>query len=84
MIRGIIKKFENNWSNDEVKNSAQDLGMQTLNGQSVHVYSFTSHGTPATLYISPEDLPVENVVKSKKMTTTITPSEYNQRISVEP
>jgi hypothetical protein len=33
---------------DDIKRSTRDLGMQTVNGQAVHVYSFTSGGLPTT------------------------------------
>lgn len=84
IIRRVITHFSKFGDDNEIRETAQDLGMQTLNGESVHVYSFKSHGSPATLYVGPDSLPVENVVKSGKHTTTITYSEYNQPITIEP
>lgn len=65
-----------------VRQTARDLGTQRLNGQSVHVYSFVAHGTPATLYVGAGWLPVESVIKSKKKITTIDYSKYNEPISI--
>lgn len=84
IIRGAITHFSKFGNDNEIRETAQDLGMRTLNGQSVHVYSFKSHGSLATLYVGPDSLSLENVVKSGKHTTTITYSEYNQPISIEP
>ncbi|HLK32622.1 MAG TPA: hypothetical protein VKT29_05995 [Terriglobales bacterium] len=83
MMQKMIKDLRFS-ANDEMKQSARDLGMQTLNGQSVHVYTFTSHGIPATLYVGSDLLPVQNVVKDKKNTTTIIYSNYNAPITIEP
>jgi hypothetical protein len=69
---------------DDIKQTARDLGMQTLDGQSVRVYSYTAHDIPVTLYIGPNLLPVQSVVQDKKMTTTIKYSKYNEPISIEP
>ena len=50
MISKMIKQFE--LSDDpEVKKTAQDLGTQTLNGRTVHVYSYTVRGVPETIYL---------------------------------
>ena len=69
---------------DDVKQSARDLGMQTLDGQSVHVYTYTTHDNPVTLYIGPDSLPVQSVVNDKNGTVTIKYSKYNEPISIEP
>jgi hypothetical protein len=68
---------------DEVKDTAQDLGMRTIDGQSLHAYSFTAHGTPVTLYLGTDSLPVESVSKSSKGTVTVKYSKYNQPIDIE-
>lgn len=83
-MRRIITHYSKFANDNELRQTAQDLGMQTLNGQAVHEYSFKSHGALDTMYVGPGSLPVENVVKSGKHTTTITYSEYNQPITIEP
>lgn len=85
IIRHIIERYSKFGDNNEIRATAQDLGMQTLDGQSVHVYSFKSHGSLATLYVGADSLPVENVArKGNKTIATITYSEYNQPIDIEP
>src|SRR5215469_5315200 len=68
---GMVKKMIQNIGfsvKDEVKQSARDLGTQTLDGQTVHVYSFTAHGVLETLYVGRNQLPVQAVVEDKKNT----------------
>lgn len=84
LMRRIITHYSKFGNDNDIRQTAQDLGMQTLNGQPVHAYSFKSHGALATLYVGADSLPLENVVKSGKRITTITYSEYNQPISIEP
>ena len=84
---GMVKKIIQDVGfsvKDEVKESARDLGMQTLDGQSVHVYTYTARGVPVTIYVGPDFLPVQSIVNDKKVTTTIRYSKYNSRISIEP
>jgi hypothetical protein len=83
---GMVKKMIQNIGfsvKDEIKQSARDLGTQTLDGQTVHVYSFTAHGVLETLYVGRNQLPVQAVVEDKKNTTTIKYSKYNAPISIE-
>jgi hypothetical protein len=69
---------------DDVKGSARDLGMQTLNGQAVHVYSFTSAGVPTTLYVGANNLPVQAVMHQAQGSITATYSQYGAPIHIEP
>jgi hypothetical protein len=70
---------------DDIKRSARDLGMQTLNGQAVHVYSFTSGGLPTTFYVGANNLPVQGVLHQPRGTSvTITFSQWNAPIHIEP
>jgi hypothetical protein len=83
---GMFKKMIQSMAfsaNDEIKQTVRDLGTQTLDGQSVHVYSFTSHGVLETLYVGHNMLPVQAVVNDKKVTTTIKYSKYNTPISID-
>lgn len=59
----------------------RDLGTRTLNGQSVHAYTYLTRGTPVTLYVA-NGLPFESVVKNGDSTTTIVYSKYNARIPI--
>jgi hypothetical protein len=82
MVRKIIQHVGFSARGD-IQRSARDLGMQTVGGQPVHAYSYTTHGTPVTLYVGANSLPVQSIVQDKKLTTTITYSKYNQPISIE-
>lgn len=82
MISQMIKQFQVA-ADPEVKQTAQDLGTQTLNGQAVHVYSFTVRGVPETLYIGSDSLPVQALVKNGGMTTVISYSKFNEPITIE-
>ena len=68
----------------EVKSTAKDLGMQTVNGVMLHAYSFTSKGTPVKLYLSSDHLPAVSVVTTSSGTVTITYSGYNSAITISP
>ncbi len=81
MVRRMVKHMEFSVNKDAQK-TARDLGTQTLDGQSVHVYSFVSHGN-VTIYVGADWLPVKAVVKNKKKTTTIDYSKFNEPISIE-
>ena len=67
----------------DVKQSARDLGIETLDGESVHVYSYTTHGIPVTLYVGANSLPVQSVVHDKRGTIRIKYSQYNAPISIK-
>jgi hypothetical protein len=70
---------------DDVKRSVRDLGVQTLNGQAVHVYSFTSEGILTTFYVGANNLPVQAVMRRPQGTgVTITFSQWNAPIHIEP
>jgi hypothetical protein len=82
MISRMIKRIQFE-ADPEVKKTARDLGIQTLNGRSVHVYSYTVHGVPETLYVGDDSLPVQAVVKNNSMTTVIEYSKYNEAITID-
>jgi hypothetical protein len=83
MIKKIVENMGMSVSED-IKESIRDLGMQTLDGQSVHVYSYTAHGVPETIYVGANMLPVQAVINDKKNPTTIKYSKFNVPISIEP
>jgi hypothetical protein len=82
MISKMIKQFAIS-DDPEVKQSAQDLGTQTLNGRTVHVYSYTVHGVPETIYLGDDSLPVQAVVKNSSATTVVNYSKFNEPITIE-
>lgn len=84
MLRKTIDGFYMAPPDNEVKQSARDLGMQTIDGQTLHAYSFTTHGTPVTMYVGSNMLPVVSIVKDPKVTTTITYSDFNGPIDISP
>ncbi len=66
-------------------NSVKDLGMQSVGGESLHAYSYVGTGvggTPATVWLGANDLPVQVVTTSGKNSATITYS-YGS-ITIEP
>lgn len=68
---------------EEIKQTARDLGLQSVGGQSLHAYSYTAHGVPVTLYLGPDSLPVQSRVQNPNGATIIKYSKYNQPISIE-
>lgn len=82
MISQMIKHFQFE-ADPEVKQTARDLGTQSLNGRTVHVYSYTVRGVPETLYVGADSLPVQAVVKDSSVTTVIQYSKYNEAITIE-
>jgi hypothetical protein len=82
MIRKMIKRFTTGKMTDQMRRSLRDLGMQTLHGRPVHVYSFTSQNIPETVYIGADHLPVQAVIHDKKHPATITYSKFNAPISI--
>jgi len=83
MIRKMIRKLSTGRMTDEIRQSLRDLGMQTLNGKRVHVYSYTSQKIPETVYIGAGHLPVQVVMHDKKHPATITYSKFNAPITIE-
>ncbi len=76
-IHQMIDQVGSAAASDEVKNSAKDLGTQTLNGQTVHAYSFTSGPATVTISVDANMLPVQSVVTGQQGTVTVTYSQYN-------
>lgn len=82
MVSKMIKQFQ--LADDpDVKRTAQDLGTQTLNGRTVHVYSYTVRGVPETIYLGDDSLPVQAVVKNSSATTVVNYSKFNEPITIE-
>ena len=69
---------------EEVKQSARDLGTKMLDGHNARVYTYTSQGVPVTLYVGENSLPVQTVIQNKKAATTIKYSKFNEPMSIEP
>jgi hypothetical protein len=83
MISRMIQQFQVAADDPEVKKTAQDLGTQTLDGRAVHVYSYSVHGVPETIYLDDNSLPVKAVVKNSSVTTVVSYSQYNGSITIE-
>jgi hypothetical protein len=45
--------------------------MQMVNGKRLHAYSYVAAGTPATMWVDANNLPVQLVTSSKGITTSI-------------
>ena len=85
MLQQTIAGFKNMPASADVKSSAKDRGTRMVGGQLVRVYTFTTKGVPATLYVGRSWLPVQNVVKTSQGNVTITYSRYNDpAIVIEP
>lgn len=52
--------------------SIKDLGMQNVNGRTLHAYQFTTKGVPATLWVDVNHLPAQMQTTSGGITATIT------------
>lgn len=82
-VSRMIEGFQLSADDDEMKKTVQDLGNQELNGQTVHVYSYTVGGVPETLYVGSDSLPVQAVIENKGKKTTVNYSKFNESISIE-
>ena len=73
----------------DMEKTARDLGMQTLDGKSVHVYSCVVRGVDETLYVGADHLPVRVVmngvrIKGHRVKVVADYSQFNQPITIEP
>jgi hypothetical protein len=84
MLRKTIDSFEVAPLDEDIKKSAQDLGPQSVNGQTLRGYAFTSHGTPVKLYVDSGNLPIQAVVTTNRGPVTIIYSAYNTPIDISP
>lgn len=73
----------------DMRKTARDLGMQALDGKSVHVYRCVVRGVDETLYVGAGHLPVRVVmdgvrIKGKRVNVVADYSEFNQPIAIRP
>lgn len=73
----------------DIKKTARDLGVQTLEGKSVHVYSCVVRGVEETLYIGADRLPVRVVmsgvmIKGRPTRIVADYSRFNRPIPIQP
>lgn len=73
----------------DMQKTARDLGMRTLEGRSVHVYSCVVRGVNETLYVGADKLPVRAVmdgvkIKGKRVNIVVDYSRFNQPIAIQP
>lgn len=76
-------------SKADLKKTARDLGMHTLDGKSVHVYRLVVHGIAETLYVGADRLPVRAVMKGvmirgKHVDIVADFSRFNQPVTIKP
>jgi hypothetical protein len=83
-LRKTISSFYVAPLDEQVKSSAKDLGMQTVNGQALHAYSFTEQDSNVKLYVGNDFLPVQSVVTTPKGEVTINYSGFNTAIDISP
>jgi hypothetical protein len=84
MIRNQIQSAGAQPMDPSIKQTVKDLGMQTVNGKSVHGYSYTAQGQPVTMYVGADSLPVESIVKTPRGTVTVDYSNYNVPVTIAP
>jgi hypothetical protein len=82
LVRGIVDRIKFS-ANEDMRQTGRDLGMQMLDGRSLHEYSYTVRGVPVNLYVGPDWLPVESIVHDKNLTTTIVYSAYNTPMTID-
>jgi hypothetical protein len=61
----------------QVRSTLRDLGVQKLDGQTVHVYRYVLKGITQTWYVGAHDLPVQAVLSGAGRTTVVQYSRYN-------
>ncbi len=76
-------------SKAELEKTARDLGMRTLHGRNVHVYSCVVRGITETLYIGADRLPVRTIlngvmIKGKRVNIVVDFSRFNKPIVIDP
>jgi len=84
MISNMIQRASEQPLDPSVKQTARDLGTKTVNGRTAHGYSYATHGMDVTMYLSPDLLPIQEIVKNGSMTTTIDYSNFNAPIRIAP
>lgn len=87
MVMPQIQQMVNqNWLviTPEVKRTLRDLGMQNVGGVMLHAYSFIANGDLVKLYLDKNHLPMRSMVKTTNGTVTITYSQYNAPITINP
>lgn len=68
----------------DLMRSARDLGLQRVDGRSVHAYSDVVNGIPTTWYIDADELPVEAVIRDRRGKEVFDHTRYDQPISIRP
>ncbi len=69
---------------DVIKSSIKDLGMETIDNQPTHAYSFSStDGDSVKLNLGSDHLPVQSVSQTPKGSVTIVYSGYNSPITID-
>lgn len=67
----------------QVRSTLRDLGVQTLDGQKVHVYRYVLKGITQTWYIGARDLPVRALLSGAGHSTVVQYSRYNVPVSIQ-
>ncbi|MGC1380122.1 MAG: hypothetical protein WA814_03750 [Candidatus Baltobacteraceae bacterium] len=76
-LHQLVDQIDSIDASDEVKSTAKDLGTQTLDGQSVHTYSFTSGPSQVTISVGSNMLPVQSIVTAQQGTITVKYTQFN-------
>lgn len=77
MVEGKIDQYRHLAPQNINSGSVKDLGIRLLAGKRLHAYSYVASGTPATMWVAANNLPVQVVTTSRGITTTITYSYGN-------
>lgn len=66
----------------QVRRTLQDLGVQRLAGQAVHVYRYVLQGITQTWYVGAHDLPVRALLSGDGHTTVVQYSRYDVPVNI--
>jgi hypothetical protein len=83
-VQGMLQSYRVAPLQNVIKSSIKDLGMETIDNQPTHAYSFNStDGDSVKLNLGSDHLPVQSISNTPKGTVTITYSGYNSPISID-
>jgi outer membrane lipoprotein-sorting protein len=80
MVTGKVDQYRHLMPQDIT--DVKDLGMQNVNGKSLHAYQFNSSGVPVTMWVDANHLPAQMQTTSRGITTTVIYSYGN--VTIDP
>ena len=88
-MQGMLQNARAFSANEDIKKdyTIKYLGMTNVGGQNLRTYGYTKNSDPSLtmkMYIASDNLPRRNEVTDKNGTTTVTYSDYNAPIVINP